>query len=57
MVIPFQQQNMVISLIQEHKAQDVTIFDDIDATSFGFQEFPKCFDRDNITVFPSRYTK
>ncbi len=26
----------------EYKAQDVTIFDDIDATSFGFQEF-KCF--------------
>ncbi len=30
----------MISLIQEYKAQDViTPFDDIDATSFGFQEF------------------
>ncbi len=37
----------------EYKAQDVTIFD-IDATSFGFQEFPKYFDRDNITKTSSR---
>lgn len=40
----------------EYKAQDVTIFDDIDATSFGFQEFLNIFDRDNITKISSRYT-
>ena len=40
----------------EYKAQDVTIFDDIDATSFGFQEFLNVFDRDNITKISSRYT-
>ncbi len=28
-----------------YRAQDVTIFDDIDATSFGFQEFLNVFDR------------
>ena len=40
----------------EYKAQDVTIFDDIDATSFGFQEFLNVFDKDNITKISSRYT-
>lgn len=40
----------------EYKAQDVTIFDDVDATSFGFQEFLNIFDRDNITKISSRYT-
>ncbi len=39
----------MISLIQSIR-QDVTIFDDIDATSFGFSRvFLNVFDRDNIT--------
>ncbi len=41
----------MISLIQSYEAQDVTIFDDIDAASFGFQEFLNVFDKDNITRF------
>lgn len=40
----------------EYKGQDVTIFDDVDATSFGFQEFLNIFDRENITKISSRYT-
>ncbi len=45
----------MISLNQSIRAQDVTIFDDIDATSFGFQEFLNVL-IDNITKISSRYT-
>ncbi len=42
-------------LNSEYKAQDVTIFDDIDAAKFGFKVV-NIFDKDNITQkISSRY--
>ncbi len=52
-----QQQNMVrhmISLIQSIRRKTLLIFDDIDATSFGFQEFLNVLIE--ITKISSRYT-
>ncbi len=46
----------MISLIQSIRL-NVTIFDDIDTTSFGFQEFLNVFDKDNTSQkISSRYT-
>ncbi len=43
------------SLIQSIRRKTLQYLDDIDVTSFGFQEFLNVFDRDNITKI-SRYT-
>ncbi len=53
------QQNMVKaydSLIQSIRT-DVTMLDDIDATSFGFQEFLNIFDRDQYYKISPKITQ
>ncbi len=46
----------MISLIQSKRHKDVTIFDDIDATTFGIPGVLKrMLDKDNITKISSRY--